>query len=55
MRPPNHILDSHQVHRAAAEHLQAHLRFTDYKRKTPSPVLWSLLLAAAARRRRTPR
>jgi len=49
MRPQNHILDSHQVHRAAAEHLQAHLRFRDYKRKTPAPVLWSLLLAAAAR------
>ncbi len=49
MRPRDHILDSHQVHRAAAEHLQAHLRFTDYKRKTSAPVLWSLLLAAAAR------
>src|SRR5215218_5834383 len=49
MRPQNHILDSHQVHRAAAEHLQAHLQFSDYKRKTPAPVLWSLLLAAAAR------
>src|SRR5829696_9425134 len=49
MRPQDHILDSHQVHRAAAEHLQAHLQFSDYKRKTPAPVLWSLLLAAAAR------
>ncbi len=49
MRPQNHILDSHQVHRAAAEHLQAHLQFQDYKRKTSAPVLWSLLLAAAAR------
>jgi hypothetical protein len=49
MRPQHHILDSHQVHRAAAEHLQAHLRFTAYKRKTSAPVLWSLLLAAAAR------
>src|SRR3954463_14071479 len=49
MRPQDHILDSHQVHRAAAEHLQVHLRFKDYKRKTPAPVLWSLLLAAAAR------
>src|SRR3954464_3660035 len=49
MRPQDHTLDSHQVHRAAAEHLQAHLRFRNYKRKTPAPVLWSLLLAAAAR------
>ena len=49
MRPQHHILDSHQVHRAAAEHLQAHLQFRDYKRKTSAPVLWSLLLAAAAR------
>src|SRR6188768_4270807 len=49
MRPKNHTLDRRQVHRAAAEHLQAHLQFRDYKRKTPAPVLWSLLLAAAAR------
>lgn len=49
MRPQNHTLGSHQVHRAAAEHLQAHLQFGDYKRKTSAPVLWSLLLAAAAR------
>ena len=33
----------------AAQHLQAHLQFKDYKRKTSAPVLWSLLLAAAAR------
>src|SRR5512135_616594 len=49
MRPQNHTLDRRQVHRAAAEHLQAHLKFKDYKRKTSAPVLWSLLLAAAAR------
>src|SRR3954469_12974957 len=49
MRPKNHTLDRRQVHRAAAEHLQAHLQFKDYKRKTPASVLWSLLLAAAAR------
>src|SRR3954467_2042275 len=49
MRPQNSTLDRRRVHRAAAEHLQAHLQFQDYKRKTPSPVLWSLLLAAAAR------
>src|SRR5512144_2493846 len=49
MRPQNHTLDRRQVHRAAAEHLQAHLKFKDYKRKTSAPVLWSLSLAAAAR------
>ena len=49
MRPQNHTLDSYQVHRAAAEHLQTHLQFKDYKRKTSAQVLWSLLLAAAAR------
>jgi Transposase DDE domain len=49
MRPPHHILDRKKVHRLAAEHLQAHLKFKDYKRKTSAHVLWSLLLAAAAR------
>jgi putative transposase len=50
MRPPPHrILDRKTVYRLAAEHLQTHLRFKDYKRKTSAPVLWSLLLAAAAR------
>jgi putative transposase len=49
MRPKNHTLDRRQVHRAAVQHLQAHLRFRDYKRKASAPVLWSLLLAAAAR------
>src|SRR4051795_7539791 len=49
MRPNHHTLDRRQVHRAAAEHLQAHLQFKDYKRKTSAKVLWSLLLAAAAR------
>ena len=49
MRPNHHTLDRRQVHRAAAEHLQAHLQFKDYKRKTSAHVLWSLLLAAAAR------
>src|SRR3954451_15564088 len=49
MRPPHRILNRDQVHRLATEHLQAHLKFKDYKRKTPTPVLWSLLLAAAAR------
>src|SRR3954452_11617155 len=49
MRPNHHTLDRRQVHRAAADHLQAHLKFKDYKRKTPAPVLGSLLPAAAAR------
>src|SRR4051795_4294753 len=49
MRPNHHTLDRRQGHRAAAAHLQAHLQFKDYKRKTSAHVLWSLLLAAAAR------
>ena len=49
MRPPHHTLDRKTVHRLAAEHLQAHLEFRDYKRKCSAQVLWSLLLAAAAR------
>src|SRR5436305_2418290 len=49
MRPNYHTLDRDQVHRAAADHLQAHLQFHDYKRKTSAALLWSLLLAAAAR------
>ncbi len=31
------LLDRDQVHRLAAEHLQAHLQFKDYKRKTSAP------------------
>jgi hypothetical protein len=49
MRPHHHTLDRNQVHRLAAEHLQTHLEFKDYKRKVTAQVLWSLLLAAAAR------
>lgn len=49
MRPKNHTLDRRQVYRVAAEHLQAHLQFRDYKRKTSARTLWALLLAAAAR------
>src|ERR1700694_5073282 len=49
MRPPHHILDRQRVYRLAAEHLQEHLKFQDYKRKTSAQVLWSLLIAAAAR------
>ena len=46
MRPHQHTLDRNQVHRAAAEHLQAHLQLKDYKRKTSARVLWSLPLVA---------
>jgi hypothetical protein len=49
MRLPHHILDRKRVYRQAAEHLQAHLQFRDYKKKTSAQMLWSLLLAAAAR------
>ena len=49
MRPPHRILDRNRVQRLAAEHLQDHLKFKDYKKKTSAQMLWSLLLAAAAR------
>ena len=49
MRPPHRILHRNHVHRLAAEHLQDHLQLQDDKRKTSAQVLWSLLLAAAAR------
>jgi Transposase DDE domain len=49
MRPPHRILNRNHVHRLATEHLQAHLQFKDDTRKTSAQVLWSLLLAAAAR------
>jgi hypothetical protein len=49
MRPPHRILNRNRVHRLAAEHLQAHLKFKGYKKKTSAQVLWALLLAAAAR------
>jgi hypothetical protein len=45
MPPPHRILNRYQVHELAAEHLQEHLKFKDYKRKTSAQVLWSLLLA----------
>jgi putative transposase len=49
IRPPPRILDRNRVHRLAAEHLQQHLPFKDYTKETSARVLWSLLLAAAAR------
>src|SRR4051794_33811086 len=47
--PTHHLLDRKRVYRLAAEHLQEHLKFKDYTRKTSAQVLWALLLAAAAR------
>ncbi len=49
MRPPHHILDRNHVHRLAAQHLQDHLEFKGYERKVTGNLLWSILLAAAAR------
>src|SRR5512135_572737 len=49
MRPPHRILDRKRVYRLAEQHLQAHLQFKGYKRQTSAQVLWTLLLAAAAR------
>src|SRR5512138_32834 len=49
MRPPHRILDRKRVYRLAEQHLQAHLQFKGYKRKTSARTLWALLLAAAAR------
>jgi hypothetical protein len=49
MRPHHSTITRQQVHRIAAEHLQTHLKFQDYKRKTSAHLLWSILLAAAAR------
>ena len=49
MRPDHHTLDRNQVHRLATQHLQDHLEFRDYKRKTTAQTLWAILLAAAAR------
>src|SRR5512135_536658 len=49
MRPPHRILYRKRVYRLAEQHLQAHLQFKGYKRKTSARTLWALLLAAAAR------
>src|ERR1700682_721782 len=49
MRPHHHTLDRDQVHRIAVWYLQDHLGVHAYKRKLSAQVLWSLLLAAAAR------
>ena len=43
MRPLHRILIRNRVHRLAAEHLQAHLKFKGYKKKTSAQVLWALL------------
>jgi len=47
MHSPHCILNSNQLHRLIAEHVQAHLKFKDYKRKASALALWSMLLAAA--------
>ena len=48
MRPPHHILDRQQVHRLAAEHLQAHLQVPGLQAQDLGPGP----LVAVARRRR---
>ena len=47
MHPPHHILDRKKVHRLAAEHLQVHLKFKDYKRKVTAHVLWAYLISGS--------
>ncbi|MFI5460972.1 MAG: transposase [Isosphaerales bacterium] len=49
MRPHHHTLDRHQVHKSATEFLQAHVPLRDHKRKVTIPILWSVLLVAAAK------
>ena len=39
MRPAHSTLTRQHVHRLAADHLQTHLRFRDYKRKTTAEVV----------------
>ena len=43
MSPPHRILNRNRVDRIAAEHLQAHLKFKGYKKKTSAQVLWAFL------------
>ena len=43
MRPNYPTLDRHQVQRCAAEHLQAHLQFRDYKRNPDRKAMVSTL------------
>jgi putative transposase len=50
MRPTPHRLDAADVHRHALDLLQRHLPLRPPGRKTSAPVLWALLLTAAARR-----
>jgi Transposase DDE domain len=49
MRPHHHTLDRRQVHKSATEFLQEHVPLRDYKRKVTIPILWSVLLVAAAK------
>jgi Transposase DDE domain len=48
MRPHHHILTTHQVHRSATKHLQAHVPLRDYQRKVTAQTLWAVLVIAAA-------
>src|SRR5262245_39237409 len=48
MRPHHPALTRHQVHRAAAAHLQRHVPLRDSKRTVTAPTLWAVLLVAAA-------
>jgi hypothetical protein len=49
MRPKNSTLTAPQVHHCAAVILQNHLKFSDHGRKCRAPLLFTLLLYAAAR------
>jgi Transposase DDE domain len=48
MRPQYHTLSRQQVHRSATKYLQEHVPLQDYKRKVTVPMLWAVLLVAAA-------
>jgi len=47
MRPHDHTVNRHQVHRSATTCLQEHVPLSDYKRKVTVPMLWAVLLTAA--------
>jgi hypothetical protein len=48
MRPHHRTVNRHQVHRCATKHLQQHVPLRDYKRKVTAPMLWAVLIIAAA-------
>ncbi len=47
MRPHDHTINRHQVHRSATTFLQEHVPLSDYKRKVTVLMLWAVLLTAA--------